>query len=147
VGIGSNLGDRRQFIDAAISALSQPPHMIRIRSSAVVETEPWGVLDQPAFLNAIVELHTTLSPFELLQTMKSIEQQIGRTPSEKRWGPRQIDLDILLFDDLILDTTVLTIPHPRLTARKFVLSQLAQLDADLLDPHSGRRLLDFLENT
>jgi len=94
-----------------------------------------------------IEIRTDLSPTALLAVLKTAEKQLGRTPGERRWGPRKIDLDILIYDDLILDTPDLTVPHASLTSREFVLQHLRELAPELIDPRTGRLFSDFLDNT
>jgi len=139
IGLGANVGDRRAHIEAALAAMAAHPRIAIVRCTAPVETEPWGVADQPAFLNAVAEVQTTLDPKELLQSLKRMERELGRTPG-RRWGPREIDLDILLFRNSVIDDSSLVIPHPELTTRPFVLSQLIELDEHLVHPRLGRLL-------
>jgi 2-amino-4-hydroxy-6-hydroxymethyldihydropteridine diphosphokinase len=132
IGIGSNLGDRRANCLRAITALRG--RGIRVaRESSQYETEPWGVLDQPAFINMAVAAETDLSPLELLSALKEIEREFGRKPGV-RWGPRLIDLDILLYDDLVFSDAALCIPHPRLCERRFALEPLAEIAGDIAHP-------------
>jgi 2-amino-4-hydroxy-6-hydroxymethyldihydropteridine diphosphokinase len=139
IGLGSNVGDRRAQIEAALAAMAAHPRIELVRCTELIETAPWGVEDQPAFLNAVAEVRTILNPKELLQSLKCMERELGRTPG-RRWGPREIDLDILLFGDRVIDDPQLTVPHPGLTARPFVLAQLIALDARLVHPRLGRLL-------
>lgn len=132
VGIGSNLGDRRQTIARALELLPGVSGASRIR-----ETEPVGVLDQPPFLNAAARLETELSPRRLLDLLLEIESRLGRE-RRKRWGPRTIDLDLLLYGDETVDQPGLTVPHPRLHERRFALEPLADLDPGLVVPGRGR---------
>lgn len=132
LSLGSNLGDRHTNLLAAIAALRQ--HMIINTLSPIYETEPAYLDDQPRFLNAVAYGHTMLSPHELLNTLKTIERELGRTTGP-RFGPRTIDLDILLYGDLVLDTEELTIPHPRMLERPFVLIPLAQIAPDMMPHH------------
>ena len=131
IGLGSNLGDRQSTIEAAISALPGVVAVSRLR-----ETEPVGVLDQPPFLNAAAALETTLSPRELLGTLLAIERELGRERRE-RWGPRTIDLDLLLYGDAVVEEPGLTVPHPRLHERHFALEPLHELDPELVVPGRG----------
>jgi 2-amino-4-hydroxy-6-hydroxymethyldihydropteridine diphosphokinase len=134
IALGSNLGDRQANLQAAIQAL-QPS--VRVREcSPVYETPPWGYLDQPAFLNQVVKGETDLSPRELLDLLKRLEAEMGRQKTVLN-GPRLIDLDILFYDDLVMDTPQLTIPHPRMRGRGFVLAPLADLAPDLRHPTLG----------
>jgi 2-amino-4-hydroxy-6-hydroxymethyldihydropteridine diphosphokinase len=128
VGFGSNLGDREGTILAAAEQLG------RHRLSRIRETEPWGYVDQPRFLNAVAELETELGPRELLDRLLEIERGLGRTRDGPRYGPRTIDLDLLLYGDLVLAEPGLTVPHPRLAERLFVLEPLFELDAGLFVP-------------
>jgi 2-amino-4-hydroxy-6-hydroxymethyldihydropteridine diphosphokinase len=128
IGFGSNLGDREGTILAAAEQLG------RHRLSRIRETEPWGYVDQPRFLNAVAELETELGPRELLDRLLEIERGLGRTRDGPRYGPRTIDLDLLLYGDLVLAEPGLTVPHPRLAERLFVLEPLFELDAGLFVP-------------
>jgi len=110
----------------------------------LAETEPWGPVQQPAFLNAIAEVKTCLLPHPLLRCLKDWERQLGRNPEVERWGPRVIDLDILLYENVVIETPELTIPHPHLTDRPFVLQQLAELDPGLVHPQKRVLLTDFI---
>ena len=132
VGLGSNLGDREATIRAAIAAL---PGVFAV--SELRETDPVGFADQPKFLNGAVALETELSPRELLQRLLSVEGELGRERRE-RWGPRTIDLDLLLYGGDTVDEPGLTVPHPRLHERRFALEPLAELDAELMVPGHGR---------
>ena len=132
VGVGSNLGDREATIRAAISALSGVVAVSELR-----ETEPVGVTEQPAFLNGAVALETELSPRQLLAALLAIERELGRERRE-RWGPRTIDLDLLLYGGETVDEPGLTVPHPRLHERRFALEPLVELDPELLIPGRGR---------
>jgi 2-amino-4-hydroxy-6-hydroxymethyldihydropteridine diphosphokinase len=125
IGIGSNLGNRQENCREAVRLLAENCVKV-LRQSFLIETEPWGVEDQPRFINQAVEAETALSPEELLHLLKDIEKAMGRKDSV-RWGPRIIDLDILFYDDLVLDTPELTIPHPLLQERDFVLLPLAEI--------------------
>jgi len=124
LGLGTNLSDRHANLTAAIAALVAAGTVTR--TSRRYETAPVGFVRQPRFLNQVVELETGLSPLELFQAVKRIEEQLGRT-GHFRNGPRLIDIDILLYDDLVIDSPELTIPHPRLARRAFVLRPLAEL--------------------
>jgi len=133
IALGSNVGDRRQYIADALDMLSDTEHVRVLRTSEVIETNPLGHADDPAFLNAVTELQTTLSAEELLDTLKHIEDSLGRTRQGK-WSPRTIDLDLLLFGDQIIDTPSLTIPHPQMHLRSFVLQPLCELAPDVMHP-------------
>ncbi len=143
LALGSNQGDRLANLQQAIASL--PPPVETLSSSPIYETPPWGYTDQPPFLNQVIFAATWLSPDELLAYLKQLETSIGRQPTF-RYGPRLIDLDILLYDDLILESPDLTIPHPRLSERAFVLVPLADLAPDLRHPITGRSVLEMLDN-
>jgi 2-amino-4-hydroxy-6-hydroxymethyldihydropteridine diphosphokinase len=132
VGIGANLGNREATIENAIALLPGVAAVSELR-----ETEPVGVVEQPPFLNGAVALDTTLSPRELLDTLLAVERVLGRERRE-RWGPRTIDLDLLLYGDEVLHEPGLTVPHPRLHERRFALEPLADLDPELVIPGRGR---------
>ncbi len=134
LGIGANEGDRFATISSAIQKLSTTPDGRGIQMAPIIETKPQGGPPQEDFLNTVVELQTEKLPAELLTLLKSIEKQLGRVPGGVRWGPRPIDLDILFYDDAIIRTPDLEIPHPRLHERLFVLEPLAQLAPDLIHP-------------
>ena len=126
LALGSNLGDRAAYLQAACEAL--PEAGVRLlRASRVAETEPIGVEDQPRFLNQVLEAETSLEPRPLLDTIKAVERQLGRTPGE-RWGPREIDIDILRYDGLTVDEPGLHIPHPELQNRPFLLELLEDVE-------------------
>jgi 2-amino-4-hydroxy-6-hydroxymethyldihydropteridine diphosphokinase len=132
VGVGANLGDRRATIEEAVALLEGV-----VATSELRETDPVGVTDQPAFLNGAVAIETDLSPRELLDLLLAVERRLGRERRE-RWGPRTIDLDLLLYGDETIDEAGLTVPHPRLHERRFALEPLAELDPDLVVPGRGR---------
>ena len=134
LGLGTNQGDRLANLAAARSALA--PSVRLLKSSPIYETEPWGYPDQPAFLNQVLQAQTGLSPQDLLAFLKDLEVRLGRQPNF-RYGPRLIDIDILLYDDLVLSLPGLQIPHPRLAERAFVLVPLADLASDLRYPGDG----------
>lgn len=139
--LGTNLGDRFANLRAAIE--SMPPEVAVLAESQIYETPPWGYEDQPAFLNMVVKAETDLEPESLLKYLKQLEAELGREQNF-RWGPRLIDLDILFYDDLVIDTPPLVIPHPRLHERAFVLVPLMEVAPDLIHPIFHRRISDFL---
>ncbi|HUZ27890.1 MAG TPA: 2-amino-4-hydroxy-6-hydroxymethyldihydropteridine diphosphokinase [Solirubrobacteraceae bacterium] len=138
LGLGSNIGDRRRHLEAAVSAL--PGHGIDVlASSSVYETEPVGlVTDQRDFLNACLRIRTALEPEELLAASKAVERELGRQPGGVRYGPRAIDIDVLLLDQVQFRSERLTLPHPEVTRRRFVLVPLLELDPDLWLPDGTR---------
>jgi 2-amino-4-hydroxy-6-hydroxymethyldihydropteridine diphosphokinase len=143
IGLGSNLGDRNASIKGAQKWLSKHPDILLERCTIAIETPPWGVEDQPPFLNAIAEIDTILSPYELLIELKRGETELGRSPNKTHWGPREIDLDILLFGDEIVRTKDLRIPHPQLIHRRFIIDQLVELNPDLGHPELHLPLSNF----
>jgi 2-amino-4-hydroxy-6-hydroxymethyldihydropteridine diphosphokinase len=145
IGIGSNIGAREDNCLRAAVLLEDNGVRITKRSS-LHETEPWGVKDQPAFINMVVEAETGLSPKELLLTLKRIESDMGRRPGIK-WGPRLIDLDILFYDDLVMQDSDLTIPHPLMHIRDFVLEPLSEIAPEKVHPVFTRKISDLLRDS
>lgn len=143
LGLGSNLGDREVTIRAALDRLGAHDEIEVVRVSALRVTEPVGYADQPRFLNGAAALETTLGPRELLEHMLAVERNLGRVRDGPQFGPRTIDLDLLLYGDEVVDEPGLEIPHPRLTERAFVLEPLAELDPELVIPGRGP-VRDFL---
>jgi 2-amino-4-hydroxy-6-hydroxymethyldihydropteridine diphosphokinase len=137
VGVGSNLGDREAVIRGALELLAKEPGVDVVRVSSLRETEPVGYTAQPHFLNGVAEVRTTLGPRELLSALLRIEAALGRERRGPQFGPRTIDLDLLLVDDLVVDEPGLTVPHPRLHERRFALEPLAELDPGLVVPGHG----------
>jgi 2-amino-4-hydroxy-6-hydroxymethyldihydropteridine diphosphokinase len=137
VGLGSNLGDRERMIWGAVHMLTFSPEVEVAAVSSIRETEPIGLLDQPPFLNAAAAVDTELGPRELLDLLLTVERELGRARDGPRFGPRSIDLDLLLYDDEIVDEPGLSVPHPRLHERVFALEPLAELAPDLVVPGRG----------
>ena len=143
IGLGGNVGDRASNLERAIAALRSDPDLVVVAVSAFRETEPVGYVDQPTFLNGAVALDTELSAHELLDRLLAVERALGRERAGPRFGPRTIDLDLLLYGDESVDEPGLTVPHPRLAERRFVLEPLAELDPDLVLP-DGRGVRELL---
>jgi len=143
IGVGSNEGDRLANMSRAIHELGTTPKIRVVQMATIYETQPVGGPPQPDFLNTVVELETTHPPHELLRLLKALERWLGRTSSE-RWGPRVIDLDILLYDDHIIQDAQLIIPHVRLHERRFVLEPLSQLAPQLVHPVLGQPISELL---
>ena len=143
IALGSNLGESRTTLENALTTIDQTPGITLKAYSSWYKTAPIGP-SQPDYLNACALLEVTLSPEELLKTLLNIEDEFGRVRQE-RWGPRTLDLDVLLFGDLILETPDLQIPHPRMTERAFVLVPLSEIAADWIEPVSGEAISKLLE--
>ena len=141
LALGTNLGDRLANLKAASSAL--PPAVAVEAQSPVYETPPWGYLDQPAFLNMVIRGVTGLKPLPLLAYLKQLELTLGREATF-HWGPRLIDIDILFYGDLVVETPMLSLPHPSLAERAFVLVPLADLAAELRHPVLGKSVRELL---
>ncbi len=137
LSLGTNLGNRLANLQNAISSL--PPKVSPVVQSSVYESEPWGYSDQPAFLNQVISANTDLEPLALLTFFKDTEVHQGRQETF-RFGPRLIDLDILFYDDLVLETPTLSIPHPRIAERAFILIPLAEIAPDLIHPVLGKSI-------
>lgn len=137
IGLGSNLGDREASLRRALAALAAEPDVELVAVSAFRETDPVGYADQPRFLNAAAEIETTLSPRELLERLLAIERSLGRAREGPRFGPRTIDLDLLVHGDEVVDEPGLAVPHARLHERRFALEPLAELAPGLVVPGRG----------
>lgn len=142
--LGSNLGEREKNLTQALSLLSQEINMEKV--SPVYETEPVGYKEQPLFLNLVCQITTDLNPRELLRLAKNIERKMGRAPSRQINSPRLIDIDILFYDNTIIETQDLTIPHPRLSQRAFVLIPLAEIAPKLVHPVLGNSIAELASN-
>ncbi|PYZ91575.1 2-amino-4-hydroxy-6-hydroxymethyldihydropteridine diphosphokinase [Salipaludibacillus keqinensis] len=143
IALGSNQGARDQYLADAITKLDEEPAISILSLSSIYETAPVGVTDQPSFLNMVVKVNTTLTPIELLETTQRIEQEGGRERNEK-WGPRTIDIDILLFNDENILLESLRIPHPRMLERGFVLIPLKEIDPHLR-LNDGRSIDEYID--
>jgi 2-amino-4-hydroxy-6-hydroxymethyldihydropteridine diphosphokinase len=143
IALGSNLGDRAKTLDSALDRLSSLGHISA--QSSIYETEPVGFHDQPKFLNAVLALETNLEPVQLLRSLLGIEREMGRDRSRNvRNGPRALDLDLLLVGDVIVSGDELTLPHPGLQQRRFVLTPLAEIAPNLCHPQSKRTIAELL---
>ena len=132
VALGSNLGDKEANLRKALELLQERGVEI-VKTSTFISTEPYGVTDQPQFLNGVCEVRTSLEPLELLHTLLDIEQEMGRVRL-RHWGERNIDLDLLLYEDVVMDTPQLKLPHPDMQNRDFVLLPLAEIAPELVHP-------------
>ena len=146
IGLGANLGDRERTLRRAVELLDAEPGIRVVAVSSLRETDPVGYLDQPRFLNGACAVETKLSPRALLERLLSVERTLGRDRSRPRFGPRTVDLDLLLYGDETIDEPGLAVPHPRLAERAFALEPLADLDGELALP-DGRRIADLLAET
>lgn len=141
IALGTNIGDRAENMQQALKELES---IMQVEErSPIYETPPWGLVDQPDFLNQVVRGETELSPVELIKALKEIESEMGRVPTI-RYGPRLIDLDLLFYDDLVFETEKLSIPHPRMRGRAFVLVPLADLAPEIIHPVYGETVIEML---
>lgn len=137
IGLGSNLDDPVVQLRTALDELARMPGSILLRHSSFYQTPPWGSVEQPDFVNAVAEIQTVLAPAELLDALLDIEHRAGRVRGGEQWGPRIIDLDLLVHGDSHIEEEGLCVPHPRMLQRAFVLVPLAELDASLRLPEHG----------
>jgi len=146
LSIGSNSGDRETFIKQAVNSLILCEEIDVIQTSALYETEPWGVKNQNWFLNIIVEIYTELSPRDLLVKLNQIEDSLGRNrKNESRWGERTLDIDIVFYGDEVISTEILTIPHARMHERAFVLVPMMEIAPDFVHPIFNKTIVDLYE--
>ncbi|HSX61212.1 MAG TPA: 2-amino-4-hydroxy-6-hydroxymethyldihydropteridine diphosphokinase [Tahibacter sp.] len=138
IGLGSNLGDSRLAVAQAARRIGALPNTRLVRSSSHYLTPPWGLHEQPAFINSVVEIDTSLDPRALLDELLRIERDAGRVRDGARWGPRALDLDILLYGEDIICAAALRVPHPYLAQRAFVLAPLAEIASECVVPGQGR---------
>ena len=146
ISFGSNRGERFDTIFKALFALKKTPGISIIDISSLYETEPVGYTNQPDFINGVVRIETDTDPYELLRKTQKIEHKLGRQ-RDVRWGPRTIDLDILLFDDQTIDSAELVIPHQEIKNRRFVLEPLAEIAGDMIFPNSSKCIMQLLAET
>ena len=144
IALGANLGDRRGNLERAVQRLAADGEIEVLAVSSLRETDPVGYVDQPRFLNGALVADTTLTARALLERLLAVERDLGRERTGPRFGPRTVDLDLLLYGDATIDEPGLTVPHPRLAERRFVLEPLAELEPGLVLP-DGRRVRDLLE--
>lgn len=143
IGLGSNLGEREVYLHSALKHMARLKDTRIVQRSSVYVTEPQGLTEQPSFYNMVVEIETGLSPYDLLQSLLAIERTLGRVRTV-RYGPRTIDLDILLYGDRVLTDEQLTVPHPRMVERSFVLVPLLEIYPEASDPRTGQALSTHL---
>ena len=143
IALGSNIGDKNAYLNDAVEALNNNEYCEVKKTSSFIKTEPYGVLDQPEFLNGALELETLLDPFELLNLLSDIEVEAGRERTV-RWGPRTLDLDILLYDNEIIDTERLIVPHKEMHLRSFVLEPMSEIAPYVRHPLNGKTVLEML---
>ncbi len=143
LSLGSNEGDRQALLRAALAEIGHTCGQL-VRCSSLYETAPWGVADQPYFLNIAAAITTTLPPGELLECLKQVEKNLGRERTV-HWGQRTIDIDILFYDDLVIDQPDLSVPHPRLHERRFVLAPMAEIAPQLVHPTLHKTTSGLLE--
>lgn len=144
LALGSNLGDKKAYLDLACKHLNDSIYINELARSSYIETEPYGVLDQPNFMNGVVKIETIYNPYELLEFCKGIEQAAGRERIRK-WGERTLDVDILMFNDQIIFNDKLKIPHPEMHIRDFVLEPLAEIEPYLMHPQRRLNVSELLK--
>lgn len=144
IGIGSNVGNKLEQCEKAVSEITKHAHTRLLARSSFFKTKPFGYSSQDWFINAVIKIETDLNPIDLLLTLKSIESRMGRKETF-RWGPRIIDLDILLFDDIVINTEELQIPHPQMHMRQFVLIPLAEIEENVIHPLLKKSIKELLE--
>ena len=144
LGIGSNKGDRLAYLQSAVYEIARLHRTSVRRISSVYETEPVGLKEQPEFLNAAIEIETSLGPNDLLHSVKELETKLGRM-DQVRWGPREIDIDLLYFDDRVINEEKLQVPHSEAVNRRFVLIPLAEIAEDYVDPSRKLGVADLIK--
>ncbi len=141
--MGSNIGNRKDVIITALQKINLQGGAI-VQTSALYETAPWGIAEQDLFLNAVVAIATPLPPAALLTTMLAIEKELGRTREVPKFGPRVLDIDILLYEDEVIDSPALKVPHPEMNNRRFTLQPLAEIAPKLIHPVAGKTIAQLL---
>jgi 2-amino-4-hydroxy-6-hydroxymethyldihydropteridine diphosphokinase len=144
IGLGSNIDNRNSYLEAALLQIARECKASIIAKSSIKETKPVDYEDQPDFLNQVIKIETELTPIDLLSVLKKIESDIGRVYRFSK-GPREIDIDILLYDDMIIDSDILKLPHPEIIKRDFVLEHLIELDPQLIEPISKKKYSEVLK--
>lgn len=144
IGLGSNMGERGDYLSGAVKLIKVKAYAEIIAESSILETKAVDFTDQPDFLNQVVLIRTDLEPAKLLEVLKGVEKDLGRVRRFSK-GPREIDLDILLYDDLVLHSRALDIPHPEIKNRWFILKHLVELNPELRDPVSGEKYFSYME--
>jgi len=144
IALGSNLGDRKSNLLSAVAEIGKLPASKVTDLSPFYETSPVGVTEQPQFINAVLRINTGLSPFDLLQSLQQMEIKLFNRRRMIRWGPRSIDLDLLLYGSKVIEDMTLVLPHPRLAERRFVLQPLCDIAPDLVHPVLGRKISELL---
>jgi 2-amino-4-hydroxy-6-hydroxymethyldihydropteridine diphosphokinase len=142
LGLGSNLGDRLKYLSNAVKLIDNDPNCSLIESSSVYETTPYGAVDQDNYYNVVIYIKTSLDPAALLVLIKQFEIKAGRKSDKKKWGPREIDIDILFYNNLIYDNDKLNIPHPEILSRDFVLIPLKEIAPDFIHPLINKKIID-----
>jgi 2-amino-4-hydroxy-6-hydroxymethyldihydropteridine diphosphokinase len=145
IGLGSNMGNRQEYLRSAVANIQSRTGAPLIAESSVKETKAVDFEDQPDFLNQIIKIQTELAPLNLLKLLKEIEADMGRVYRFSK-GPREIDLDILLYDDFIIDESILKVPHPEILSRDFVLEHLIEIDPELTDPVTKKKYSEVLNH-
>ncbi len=146
LGLGSNIGNRYKFIKDAITIIKSNKQIKVIHCSSIFETEPWGMIEQGEFLNCVIKIKTDIPPVELIKKMKEIETTLGRNKKEM-WGEREIDIDILFYDDLVYSDEEINIPHMEMHNRRFVLVPMCEIAPDFVHPAFDKKIIELLENT